>query len=171
MSAAGLKQFDLRGATTVAEIRVALLESAARLIPQAVDLSPYPAVTRDLNLVVDETVPWAAVERTVRDVPAGRELESIEYLDTYRDAERLGTGKKSLLFSIVLRGAEGTLTSGEADQSATRSWSPAARQEHGAKLRRINEAPLSRQLISERDPRQAGNGKKHEERNQQNAKQ
>jgi phenylalanyl-tRNA synthetase beta chain len=133
VSAAGLRQFDLRSGAAVAEIRVALLESATRLIPQAVDLSPYPAVTRDLNLVVDERVQWAAVERTVR-YSAGPALEKIEYLDTYRDDKRLGAGKKSLLFSIVVRGAENTLTSGEAD--ALRDAVVArCQQEHGEKLR------------------------------------
>jgi phenylalanyl-tRNA synthetase beta chain len=133
VSAAALKQFELRGGTTVAEVKVALLEQIARLIPQADMLSPYPAVSRDLNLVVDDAVPWAAVERSVR-AAAGPQLEQISYLDTYRDPERLGAGKKSLLLSIVLRGREGTLTSAEAD--AVRDEVVArCQKEHRAKLR------------------------------------
>jgi phenylalanyl-tRNA synthetase beta chain len=133
LSSSGLKQFDLRGAATVAEIRVGLLAGAARLISQAVDVSPYPAVSRDMNLVVDEALSWAAIEQTVRG-SAGRALEQIKFLDTYRDSERLGSGKKSLLFSIVLRGTEGTLTSVEAD--ALRDGVVArCQEEHGAKLR------------------------------------
>ncbi len=46
---------------------------------------------------------------------AGRCFESLEYRDTYRDAQRLGD-KKSLLFSIALRSPDGTLTSQQADE-------------------------------------------------------
>jgi phenylalanyl-tRNA synthetase beta chain len=133
VSAAGLKEFELRGSASVAEVRVALLEQVARLIPQATALSPFPAVSRDLNLVVDEAVSWGAVEQTVR-ASAGRELEQILYLDTYRDPERLGRGKKSLLFSIVLRGREGTLTSGAADKVRDDVLAECEKR-HGAKLR------------------------------------
>ncbi|MEX2141861.1 MAG: phenylalanine--tRNA ligase subunit beta [Pirellulales bacterium] len=133
VSAAGLKEFELRGAATVAEVHVAVLEQVARLIPQAGDLPPYPAVSRDLNLVVEEAVSWGAVEQTVR-ASAGPELEQIKYLDTYRDQQRLGQGKKSLLFSMVLRSREGTLTSGAADQVRDAVLAQCAKQ-HGAKLR------------------------------------
>ncbi len=62
VSAAGLKQFELRGPTTVAELRLATLIATAKLIPQQAELSIYPAVTRDLNLEVAENVAWADVE-------------------------------------------------------------------------------------------------------------
>jgi phenylalanyl-tRNA synthetase beta chain len=133
VSAAGLKQFELRRPTTVAEVRVALFEQLARLIPQSADLSPYPAVERDFNLVVDEAVSWGAIERTLR-ASAGVMLEQVTYLDTYRDADRLGHGKKSLLFSVVLRGRESTLTSAEADRVRD-DVVDRCQKEHGAKLR------------------------------------
>jgi phenylalanyl-tRNA synthetase beta chain len=133
VSASGLKEFELRGTASVAEVRVALLEKVARLIPQATALSSFPAVSRDLNLVVDEAVSWGAVEQTVR-ASAGRELEQIKYLDTYRDPERLGQGKKSLLFSIILRGREGTLTSGAADEVRDAVLAVCEKR-HGARLR------------------------------------
>jgi phenylalanyl-tRNA synthetase beta chain len=133
VSAGGMKQFELRGAATIAEVRVAVLEKVARLIPQATEVSPYPSVSRDLNMVVDEAVSWGAVEHTVR-VSTGPELEQIKYLDTYRDPERLGRGKKSLLFSIVLRGRAGTLTSVAADQVRDVVVAQCEKQ-HGATLR------------------------------------
>ena len=58
-------------------------------------------MSRDLNLVVDEAVRWADV--AARSRHAGACLESLDYRDTYRDAERLGSDKKSLLFTIALR--------------------------------------------------------------------
>ena len=133
VSAAGQKQFELRRPTTVAEVRVAALEQVARLIPQSAELSPYPAVVRDFNFVVDEAVAWGTIERTLR-ASAGVMLEEVKYLDTYRDADRLGKGKKSLLFSLVLRGRESTLTSAEADQVSD-DVLDRCQKEHGAKLR------------------------------------
>ena len=133
LSAAGQKQNDLRGPAVVAELKLAPLLDRANLIPQYVPLPAFPAVARDLNLVVDEPVRWARIAATVRR-NGGPDLESVDYRDTYRDAQRLGAGKKSLLFSIGLRGQEGTLTSQQADAIRDRIVA-ACRQEHGAELR------------------------------------
>jgi phenylalanyl-tRNA synthetase beta chain len=133
LSAEGVKQSDLRGPCVVAELKLAPLVERAELVPQYVPLPAFPAVSRDLNLVVNESVLWAQVAATVRG-HGGPELEGVEYRDTYRDAERLGGGKKSLLFSISLRGVSGTLTSQQADAIRDRIVA-ACRQEHGAELR------------------------------------
>jgi phenylalanyl-tRNA synthetase beta chain len=133
LPAEALRQFDLRGPTTVAEVKLSLLVEAADLVPRCMPQSPYPAVTRDLNLVVGEAVRWADVAATVR-AASGPLFESLEYRDTYRDPERLGQGKKSLLFSIALRGGEGTLTNEQADEVRDRIVA-ACRAQHGAELR------------------------------------
>ena len=105
----------------------------ADLFPQYEPLPAFPAVWRDLNLVVDEALRWAQIATTVRR-NSGPDLESLDYRDTYRDANRLGAGKKSFLFSIGLRSQEGTLTSQQAD-SIRDCIVAACRQEHGAELR------------------------------------
>jgi phenylalanyl-tRNA synthetase beta chain len=133
LDAESLRRCDLRGAATVAEIRLSPLVEAADLVPRSVTQSPFPAVTRDLNLVVDEAVRWADVAATVR-ASSGPCFESLQYRDTYRDPQRLGGDKKSLLLTIALRSAEGTLTSQQAD--AVRDEVVAAcRAKHGAELR------------------------------------
>ena len=110
----GLDQFELRGGTTVAELDLQVLVDQAVAIRRVQPLSPYPPVDRDLNVVLDEPVRWAEVERIV--LASGDELlESIAFQEIYRDADRLGAGKKSLLFRIQLRSAEGTLTNEQAD--------------------------------------------------------
>jgi phenylalanyl-tRNA synthetase beta chain len=128
-----LRQFDLRGQTTVAEFRLAPLIEAADLIPRCVAQSLYPAVSRDLNLVVAESVRWSDIAATARE-HGGPSFESLDYRDTYRDPKRLGGGKKSLLFSIGLRSADGTLTSLQADEIRDRVVA-ACRAKHGAELR------------------------------------
>ncbi|MCH8840460.1 MAG: phenylalanine--tRNA ligase subunit beta [Planctomycetes bacterium] len=133
VSQAGLDKFELRGTSTVAELDLSVLVDAAVLIRRVQPLSPYPSVGRDLNLVVNEKVRWADIERIVRD-GGGELLESIAFQETYRDAQRLGAGKKSLLFSIQLRSAEGTLTNEQADAVRDKIVQ-AAGKELGAELR------------------------------------
>lgn len=133
LSAASQKRFDLRAGTTVAELTLAPLVDRAELVPQYVPLPTFPSVSRDLNFVVDEAVRWAHLAATVRR-NGGPTLESLDYRDTYRDADRLGLGKKSLLLSINLRSKEGTLTSQQADDVRDRIVA-ACRQEHAAELR------------------------------------
>ncbi len=133
VSAAGQKQNDLRGQATVAEMKLAPLFERAELIPQYMPLPVFPAVSRDLNLVVAEGVRWAQIAATVRQ-NGGLDLESLEYRDTYRDPNRLGEDRKSLLFTIGLRSPGGTLTSQQAD-SIRDGIVAACRTEYGAELR------------------------------------
>jgi phenylalanyl-tRNA synthetase beta chain len=108
------RRFELRGPTTVAEIKVEALIKRARLVPRSKALSAYPPIVRDLNLVVDEKVRWGSVSAVVR-ATAGSTLEELDYQETYR-SDQLGKGKKSFLFRITLRSAEATLTNEEADR-------------------------------------------------------
>jgi phenylalanyl-tRNA synthetase beta chain len=110
-----LKRFDLRLPTVVAELKVSLLVDTTNLVPHYEPLPQYPAVTRDLNFVVDESVRWAEVANSVQ-LQAGEYFESLDYRDTYRDPERLGPGKKSLLMTLTLRSKQGTLTNQKADE-------------------------------------------------------
>lgn len=133
VGSAARKKFELRGPTTVAELRVATLLAHARLAPRYERPIPYPPIERDLNLVVPEKTRWADVAAVVRRV-GGAILESLTFRDEYRDAERLGAGRKSLLFSLTLRDAEGTLTSEQADGLRARIVE-ACRTEVGGELR------------------------------------
>lgn len=132
LTPAARKQFDLRAGSCVAEVALDTLERIALLVPQYSQPPVFPAVTRDLNLVVDEAVRWADVERTVR--ATAPEAESIAFDQEYRDAQRLGAGKKSLLLTITLRSSEATLTSEAADAIVARVVE-ACGKVHGAKLR------------------------------------
>jgi len=114
-------------------LEIAALESLFQPVPRAAELSMYPAVSRDLNLVVPEQIRWDKLTATVRSA-AGSALETIEFRDTYRDAKRLGTGKKSQLFTIVLRRNDATLTNVEADQVRDQIVA-ACQREHAAELR------------------------------------
>ncbi len=133
VSPPGLKQFDLRASTTIAEFQLQTLCEIADLVPQYQQPPIFPAVMRDLNLVVEESVAWADISHTAR-AAAEPFAERLELVDVYRDAQRLGPGKKSLLVSLVLRSSAGTLTGDEADAAQNRVVA-ACQQAHGAQLR------------------------------------
>jgi len=110
-----LKTFKLRAPATVAELSMEALGVIANLNPQHVAQSVFPAMSRDLNLVVDESLRWADLASTVCE-SGGELLEEVTYQDVYRDTERDGAGKKRLLLSITLRSSETTLTNEQADE-------------------------------------------------------
>ena len=120
LSDAGRKRFELRGPATIAELMWSTLAEIAIPVRRGQPLSAFPAVSRDLNFVCDESVRWSAVESIVR-ASVGELLEDLEFQDIYRDANRLGEGKKSLLFRVVLRSRTGTLTREEADAARDRA--------------------------------------------------
>ena len=130
---AGRKHFQLRGPTTVAELRMEVLLDHAVLVPQYQKMTQFPSITRDLNLEMDEGVAWAKVAGLVRE-HCGRLLERLDYLETYRDKQRLGKDRKSLLFKITLRDNKGTLTGTRADEIRDRVVAACAKQ-LGASLR------------------------------------
>jgi phenylalanyl-tRNA synthetase beta chain len=114
VSEAGLKQFELRGPTTVAEIWVKELSAIAQLVPLYVEPPSFPAIGRDINLELAEGVHWADVADVVRR-SGGTSLEGLEFKEIYRDDALSGAGRKSLLFSLSLRCREATLTNPQAD--------------------------------------------------------
>ncbi|GAB7388394.1 phenylalanine--tRNA ligase subunit beta [Bacillaceae bacterium] len=74
-------------------------------------LPKYPAIVRDLAVVVAKEVPAEELLRTIRDA-AGALLESVELFDLY-EGEKIGENKKSIAFSLVYRDPERTLTDEE----------------------------------------------------------
>ena len=134
VSAAGLKKLDLREPAIVAELKLTPLTKAAVLVPQYVPTPAYPAMERDINLVVDEQVRWSDLAATVRGCGDGL-VESFDLKgEPYRDEKRLGPGKKSLLVTLQLRSPQRTLTNVEADDLRTRVVEACAKS-HGATLR------------------------------------
>jgi phenylalanyl-tRNA synthetase beta chain len=132
ISAEGLKSFGLRAPATIAEIDLDVLLEFAELVPKFRELSPYPAIERDINLIVNEAIRWADLAGTIRR-SAGEYLESVQYQETYRDPQKDGGDKKRLLFNMTLRSGQRTLTNEEADEIRQRVVEACSR-EQGAVL-------------------------------------
>ena len=114
VAAGVLKRSGLDGTVAAAELRLDAIESAVDRPRRLVPPSDYPAVERDLNLVVDRAVPWGDLERAIRATDThDRAIESIRLVQVWEDAERLGAGKKSMVVGLRLRSATGTISSDE----------------------------------------------------------
>jgi phenylalanyl-tRNA synthetase beta chain len=106
-------KLDLRDAVTVAELDVAALEAAALLTPTYTLLPQFPAMDRDLNFMLDESVAWGQLADVVRD-SAGPLLDSVSFGGQYR-GKQISAGKKSYIVRITYRAADRTLTTEEVD--------------------------------------------------------
>jgi phenylalanyl-tRNA synthetase beta chain len=120
-------------ATVVAfEIDLGALGDAARRDRMYVPPSPFPPSTIDLAFVLDDAVPAAAVEKTLRDA-GGDTIESIRVFDEFRRDE-LGPGRRSVAFNVRFRAPDRTFTDAELAQLRQRCID-AVVAAHGAELR------------------------------------
>ncbi|EPN6056270.1 phenylalanine--tRNA ligase subunit beta [Enterococcus faecalis] len=78
-------------------------------------VSKFPAVSRDIALLVDETVTNQELVKTISD-NAGKYLKEIHLFDVYQ-GEKLGAGKKSMAYSLTFVNAEATLVDEEINRS------------------------------------------------------
>lgn len=90
----------------------ALLAAAPQGPVQARPVSAFPAAKEDLAFVVDADVPARAVHDAVVE-GAGELLEDLRLFDVFTGPQ-VGEGKKSLAYSLRLRGADRTLTADDA---------------------------------------------------------
>ncbi len=105
------RALDLPARVAVGELLLAPLIAAARTWAPG-DLPRFPAVTRDLALLVPATTPATQVESIIR-VAAGDLLEAVDVFDVYPGEEFGQPGKVSLAFSLSFRHSERTLTDAE----------------------------------------------------------
>lgn len=110
----------------------ALMRMAAK---QKVTYTPLPktqAVNRDLALLLDKNIPFAAVEETIRKAER-KMLGEVRLFDVY-EGKNLPEGKKSYAVAMTLQDPEKTLNDKQIDSAMSRIIS-ALQKELGAELR------------------------------------
>lgn len=75
------------------------------------ELPKYPAVTRDIAMLVDKAVPVADIEAVIEKA-SGKMLETLTLFDVYEGAQ-IPDGKKSVAYSAVYRASDRSLTGEE----------------------------------------------------------
>jgi phenylalanyl-tRNA synthetase beta chain len=76
-------------------------------------LPKFPAIERDLSIIVDEQVSWQQIESVVRglNIP---DLETVQFGELFR-GKQIPKGRKSLFFSLRYRNPQRSLTHEEVD--------------------------------------------------------
>ena len=108
-------ELDSREPLVAAELDITNLLKVAPAAKTFAPISAFPAVTRDVSLVVDETTSYDKLMKTIR-AAGGNSLESCTLIDLYRGAS-IGADKKSLTFSLRFRHQERTLKDTEVEQA------------------------------------------------------
>ena len=103
--------FDIKGRVVVAEVDLDALRPLEKDFYGIKPLPKFPAVSRDIAVVVAEPVGAGAMMDAIR-AAAGKLLEDAKLFDIYR-GEKLGSDRKSVAYAITLRAPDRTLTDEE----------------------------------------------------------
>ncbi|ACU64640.1 phenylalanine--tRNA ligase subunit beta [Chitinophaga pinensis] len=114
VSASKLKQFDIKQPVWFADINwnivLGLLQKSDNFYKE---IPKFPAVRRDLALILDKQVKFAAVEAAAKTVKSAL-LQDLNLFDVF-ESEKLGANKKSYAVSFTFQDAQKTLTDKEID--------------------------------------------------------
>ena len=127
--------YDLPLAPILFEIDAAILQR--RAVPEFSEISKFPSVTRDLAVVVNQSLQAQELITTFghekRTNPVCNVLQAFVLFDEYRGAG-LPAGEKSLAFRFTLQDTQSTLQDDKVDAVIT-ALTSAVNKKHGAKLR------------------------------------
>ena len=103
-----MQAFEITRRTIIAEVNLEMLCTLHTKVEHVRALPKFPAVTRDIALVMEEATTVGSLLDVIRKT-GGNLLEKVELFDIYRGAQLL-SGKKSVAFSLTFRNAERTLS-------------------------------------------------------------
>ncbi len=95
----------------LAEIHIDKILKYASKEKKYTPIPKYPAVERDIAIIVDEAVEVGEIERVISK-KCRKVLEDLKLFDVYR-SEKLGENKKSVAYAIKFRAEDRTLTEDE----------------------------------------------------------
>jgi len=112
------EMFDLRHPVSAAEVSFDVLLAQPVQPARYHPLPRFPAIDRDLSLILDEQVRWQQIREAIAAVGL-EEMEEVNFTDLFR-GKQVPKGKKSITISLRFRRADGSLTHEQADQFQAR---------------------------------------------------
>jgi phenylalanyl-tRNA synthetase beta chain len=103
-----LKSFDVTQPVFYAELYLDVIYNQAFKPVTYKEASKFPAVKRDLALLLDKQVTYAELEKLAFETERNF-LKEVSLFDVY-EGEKIPSGKKSYALSFTLQNAEATLT-------------------------------------------------------------
>jgi len=107
-----LDRFDIKQPVLYADLDWdKLMQLNRRSVIRYTEIPKYPAVQRDLAIVVDRSLKYEAVEKATQSAKLNK-LKSVNLFDVF-ESEKLGANKKSMAVSFTFLDDEKTLTDKE----------------------------------------------------------
>ena len=106
-----LENYEIEKRVYLAEVNITKLIKYSRENKKYVEIPKFPAVERDIALIIDEEIEVGEIEKIISK-KAKKLLESIKLFDIYRN-EKLGENKKSVAYSLIFRDKNKTLDDSE----------------------------------------------------------
>jgi phenylalanyl-tRNA synthetase beta chain len=91
-----------------AELEFEQLMSLARRAVKVKPIPRFPAIQRDLSIIVDEEIRWSDIIKAIES-KACAELEDVKFVGIYR-GKGIPSGRKSVTLTLRFRDEDGTLT-------------------------------------------------------------
>ncbi len=110
------KEIGINQRAFVFELRLSCFDQAA--VPRFEPVSRYPAIRRDLALLLDRGITAAEVEKVVRE-SADPTLKDFHLFDLY-EGEGIDSGRKSIAFGLTFQDQSRTLEDGDIDRALSR---------------------------------------------------
>jgi phenylalanyl-tRNA synthetase beta chain len=109
-----LRKFDIKQTVLFADLDWEAISAIA--LTQKIsykELAKFPAVARDLALVVPKTVTYAQIDAAVQMVKLPK-LTAMKLFDVF-ESDKLGADKKSMAVNFIFQDTEKTMTDGDVE--------------------------------------------------------
>ena len=127
------ENYDVLDKVYIAEINMKKLEKYSKKEKKYTPIPKYPAVERDIAILVDEKIEVLKIEKIIRS-KAKKILEDVVLFDIYRN-EKIGNNKKSVAYALKFRAKDRTLNDEEISE-VMENIIKALEDELGAELRK-----------------------------------
>jgi phenylalanyl-tRNA synthetase beta chain len=112
------RKYDLRDAVLLAELNLDLLLARRNPAKSFKPLPQFPAIRRDVAMLVPEATTHDAVSQIVKQTKPAN-LDAVELFDVFR-GKNVPAGQKSVAYAFTYRNAERTLTDAEVNTAHTK---------------------------------------------------
>ena len=109
-----LENYGIEKRAYLAELNLTKITKYSRNNKKYVEVPKFPAVERDIAIIVDENIEVGQIEKTIAK-KAKKILEKAELFDIYRN-EKLGENKKSVAYALTFRNKNKTLNDDEVNE-------------------------------------------------------
>ena len=106
-----MNNYDIEKRVYVAEVNITKLTKYSKSNKKYVEVPKFPAVERDIAIIVDEKVEVGQIEKIIIK-KSKKWLEDAKLFDIYR-SDKLGENKKSVAYSLIFRDKNKTLSDEE----------------------------------------------------------